>query len=184
MTSKDSFGSENHDHDLVTWNDFSDTLKAWLFFVEPAFEANFKDVEKASTPLELSSVTDDTKGRSMKLYAILSSLLKHTPKAILRQQDDRNGFGVWRQLHAVYAPRTQARSMALLNAIMTLPPCVKDKTLREQIQSLERMATEYLQMSGSAPGPDVLPGTLTRVLPQRIRERVQLQMMSGRRTRV
>ena len=175
----ETFGSESHDSDLLSWNEWQSTFRAWLFFAEGAFEEDFATVDShLGTPLKLHEMTEPTRSRASKLYAILSSLLKHRPKAVLRQLQERNGFECWRQLHNIYAPRNQARSMAILSAIMSAPQfTMKDKTLREQVLALDRMALEYTKASGGPPGDDVLLGTLIRVLPQKIREHIQLQML-------
>ncbi|OLQ02942.1 hypothetical protein AK812_SmicGene14196 [Symbiodinium microadriaticum] len=114
--------------------------------------------------------------RAQRLYAILASLLRAKPKAILRQITDRNGLEVWRVLTNTYAPKTKFRGLALLNALMALPTFTKDRSLREQIHGLERVAHEYQRVTGRQPGEDVLLGTLVRCLPSAIKQHVQLQM--------
>ena len=42
--------------------------------------------------------------------------------------------------------------------LMQTPNCVREKTLREHIQNMERVTAEYQKISGQAVGPDVLPG--------------------------
>ena len=119
---------------------------------------------------ELQEITDSSRSRASKLYAILSSLLKHRPKAVLRQLQERNGFECWRELHNIYAP---IRGAAW--AIMSTPQfTTKDKILRVQVLALDRMALEYTKALG---GDDVLLGTLVRILSQKIRKHIQLQML-------
>ncbi|CAE7242878.1 unnamed protein product [Symbiodinium sp. CCMP2592] len=120
----------------------------------------------------------ETAERSRRLYAILSSLLQHKPKMLLRQVPNRNGYETWRQLVNIYAPRSKVRGLALLNAIMSFPPFVKSKTTREQVDGLDRLAQEYERVSGVAVNPDILLGTLLRVLPAHLRNHIQLQMKS------
>ena len=114
--------------------------------------------------------------RSQRLYAILASLLKAKPRTLLRQVQGRNGYEVFRQLVGVYAPRSKARSLAIINAVVAMPRFSKEKTLREQLASLERLATEYERITGKSVGDDVLLGTVLRCLPQAIRQHIQLQM--------
>ena len=93
----ETFGSESHDSDLLSWNEWQSTFRAWLFFAEGAFEEDFATVDShLGTPLKLHEMTEPTRSRASKLYAILSSLLKHRPKAVLRQLQERNGFECWR----------------------------------------------------------------------------------------
>ena len=171
------FGSESHETDLNQWQDFTHQLKSWLIFAEPAFEAELDAIEKnLGIPATLSSMTTEQASRSMKLYAILSSILKHRPKAILREVENRCGFETWRRLNNAYAPKTRARSMAVLSALMQTPHFTKDKTMREQIQSMERVAAEYAKISGHDVTPDVMLGVLLRVLPAQVRQHVQLSL--------
>ncbi|CAE7292356.1 unnamed protein product [Symbiodinium sp. CCMP2592] len=97
---------------------------------------------------------------------------------LLRQVPNRNGYETWRQLVNIYAPRSKVRGLALLNAIMSFPPFVKSKTTREQVDGLDRLAQEYERVSGVAVNPDILLGTLLRVLPAHLRNHIQLQMKS------
>ena len=95
---------------------------------------------------------------------------------MLRAIPEYNGFELWRQLQTVYAPRTRARSLALLSAYMSYPGYTKDKSFREQVNTLERVADEYQKVAGVAIGPDVRLGVLVRVLPQHLRQHIQRQM--------
>ena len=171
------FGTSSRDHDLASWLEWSHSFKSWLFFAEQGYENDLKLVESnLDRAVDLTLASVDVIGRSQRLYAILASVLKSKPKTILRQIESRNGLEVWRQLVNTYAPKSKARSLALLNALMSVPTFTKDKTLREQMHGIERIAGEYERVTGRAVGDDVLLGTLVRCLPQAIRQHVQLQM--------
>ena len=172
-----SFGSTSHDHDCASWPDWSHAFRSWLIFAEGMYETELKVVEdNLSVVQNIATMPAASADRSRRLYAILASLLQHRPKAMLRQVEGRCGYETWRQLVNSYAPRSKVRGLALLNAIMTLPSFTKDKTMREQIDGLERIAQEYEKVSGSPISPDILLGTLIRVLPQQLRSHIQLQM--------
>ncbi|CAE7692067.1 ent1, partial [Symbiodinium necroappetens] len=146
------FGSESHETDLNQWQDFTHQLKSWLIFAEPAFEVELDAIEKnLGTPATLSSMTTE-------------------------QVENRCGFETWRRLNNAYAPKTRARSMAVLSALMQTPHFTKDKTMREQIQSMERVAAKYAKISGHDVTPDVMRGVLLRVLPAQVRQHVQLSL--------
>ena len=89
---------------------------------------------------------------------------------------ESNGLEVWRQLHALFVPRTKVRSMAILNAIMGFPSFSKEKTLLEQVQMLERLGDEYRKASGSDISDDILLTTLVRALPRPVQQHIQLGM--------
>ena len=171
------FGSSSHDQDLAGWAEWSHSFRTWLVFAESEFEVDLGLVEDhLDGPVDLTMATPARVARSQRLYAILASLLRAKPKAILRQITDRNGLEVWRVLTNTYAPKSKFRGLALLNALMALPTFTKDRSLREQIHGLERVAHEYQRVTGRQPGEDVLLGTLVRCLPSAIKQHVQLQM--------
>ena len=173
------FGSLNSADDQTAWSDFSFTFRQWLFFADPAFESDFKHIEEnpslvvafLGNPLGAAS-----KERSKKLYSILAGTLKQRPLKVLRQVDGANGLEVFRQLSALYAPRTKGRSLALLNALMSYPQFSKDRSTLEQVQNLEKLADEYRRSSGHDISDDILLSTLIRVLPKNVQQHVQLTM--------
>ena len=113
------FGNPNSTEDQTAWSDFSFTFRQWLFFADPAYEDDFKQIEEHPTVAVVFSANElgaASKDRSKKLYSVLAGILKHRPLKVLRQVDDANGLEVYRQLSSLYAPRTKGRSVALLNA--------------------------------------------------------------------
>jgi len=153
------FGSLNSAEDQTAWSDFSFTFRQWLFFADPAFESDFKHIEK--NPSLVVTFLDNplgaaSKERSKKLYSILAGILKQRPLKVLRQVDGANGLEVFRQLSALYAPRTKGRSLGLLNALMSYPQFSKDRSTLEQVQNLEKLADEYRRSSGHDISDDIL----------------------------
>ena len=59
---------------------------------------------------------------------------------------------------------------------MQYPGFTKDRTLREQISALERLAQEYQLVTKKDVQDDLMLGTLIRALPANIRNQVQLQI--------
>ena len=173
----ETFGSLSHEADLAAWQDWMHSFKNWLTFADPEYEKLLQIVDQnLDTVIDVSKEGEDVKVRGAKLYAVLSSLLKHKPRTLLKQVEDRNGWEVWRQLQNTYAPKTRARSLAILNALTSAPNFTKDKTLQEQVLALERISAEYTRASGRSVGDDIMLGTLVRCLPQNIRSHVQLVM--------
>lgn len=173
----DPFEPKSAEEEHSLWPDFLLNFKSWLYYADNVYETDLDDVEShLDTAVDLLTLPMDKEIRAKQLYSILTGLLKGRALRILRQTDDRNGFEVYRQLCRLYAPNTKSRTMALLSAIMSLPPFVKDKTLLEQIQGLERLREEYRKAGGQALPDDVLLSTLLRVLPTHIRQQMQLRM--------
>ena len=180
LSKPDPFGSASHEADLSAFQDWVQTVRNWITFADGEYEKLLQVVEKnLDKAIDLTKESDEVKQRGAKLYAVLSSMLRHKPRTILKQVEDRNGYEVWRQLHNIYAPKTRARSLAILNALTGAPVFTKDKTLQEQVFALERISNEYTRVSGRSVGDDVLLGTLLRCLPAHIRSHIQLVMNEG-----
>ena len=173
----DPFGSAESYTDLSKWNEFNMSFRAWITYAEPSFETDLNAAEaKGDVVFEFATLTDTQKQRSNQLYSILTGLLKHRPLIVLRGVSERNGLEVWRQLSQIYTPRNKSRSLAILTTLMQYPPFTKDKTLREQVATLDRLAQEYSRVAGKEPSDDILLGTLMRVLPSQIRAHLQVQL--------
>ena len=171
------FGPDTPEDERAEFPDWSVQFKAWLFYADSEFEAMLLHVEEnIATPVDVSGFSDENKERVAQLYSILTGILKGRPFRILRNVSDRNGLEVWRQLVSAFQPHTKSRAVSLLTALMNLPPFGKDRSLREQIQSLDLMRNEYRRAAGREVPDDVALATLTRVLPNHIRQHVQLQM--------
>ena len=143
------------------------------------FTADLEFVEEHSDVVVTFKDTAEGKAseaRAKKLYAILAGILKNRPLRLLRQVTSSNGLEVWRQLHALYVPRTKVRSMAILGTIMSFPVFSKDKTLLEQIQVLERLGDEYHKTTGTNISEDILQTILVRSLPKAVQQHIQLGM--------
>ena len=172
----ESLGFENQDADHSKWTEFVVGFKAWLTFAEPQFDAGLRDAEAASDPLDINVMSAEEAARSKRLFSVLSGLLRHRPLVILNSVTDRNGYEVWRLLTSVFAPKTKARGLAILSTLMQYPSFTKDRTLREQISALERLAQEYQLVAKKEVQDDLMLGTLIRALPANIRNQVQLQI--------
>ena len=176
----DPFGSEVHDTDLNNWQDFSTNFKAWLFYANSKYEEDFLRIEITHADQPIVSVdgeAEDLRGRCHELYSVLTGLLRGKPLRMLRQVENRNGYEVWRQLSQLFQPRTKARAISTLSALMNIPTFVqKDRTLLDQILGLERLRTEYCRASGTDIADDIMLSVLVRALPKAIQQHVQLQM--------
>ncbi|CAE7303180.1 unnamed protein product [Symbiodinium sp. CCMP2592] len=137
-------GGDSHEADLARWQEFAHSFRSWILYAEPAFETELDMIEKhPDVVITLGEMARATGVRARRLYAILSGLLKGRPLVMLRAVEEHNGFELWRQLISVYAPRTRARSLALLSAYMAYPAFVKERSIREQVSALERISEEY-----------------------------------------
>ena len=173
------FGTTTSSEDQNNWADFAFSFKQWLCFADSGYSSDLNDVEEhTEVPVTFSETPEGVaiKNRSFKLYAILAGILKNRPLRLLRQTPNSNGLEVWRQLHSLYAPKTKVRSMAILSAIMGYPAFTKDRTLVEQLQTLERLGDEYYKTAGVNIAEDILLTTLVRSLPRQVQQHIQLGM--------
>ena len=173
------FGSATSSEDQNKWADFAFSFRQWLCFADSGYSSDLNDVEEhTEVPVTFSETPEGVaiKNRSFKLYAILAGILKNRPLRLLRQTPNSNGLEVWRQLHSLYAPKTKVRSMAILSAIMGYPAFTKDRTLVEQLQTLERLGDEYCKTAGVNIAEDILLTTLVRSLPRHVQQHIQLGM--------
>eukprot|EP00434_Breviolum_minutum_P046245 symbB.v1.2.041711.t1/scaffold8537.1/size8461/1 len=159
----DSFGSEDQDQDQKGWRDFLHNFKSWLYYADGSFEAGLSNVDQnPKDVLDLNAMEPAHKAKSIQLYAILSGLLKGKPLRVLRQQEDRNGLEVYRQLVQTFTPSSRTRSLSLLQALMQFPQFTKDRTFTEQILSLERLRSEYQRCAGQDISDDLALSILVK----------------------
>ena len=75
-----------------------------------------------------------------------------------------------------YQPRTRARSISFLSALMNFPAFKKNQTIIEQIQGFERLRNEYRRSSGVELADEISLFILVRCLPKALQQHVQLQL--------
>ena len=173
----DHFGSEDVDLDQRTWRDFLLNFKSWLFYADSKFESELKFVEEhPKVSIELSKLNGEEQSRALQLYSIFTGVLRGKPLRLLRQQEDRNGLEVYRELLQQFQPSSKSRALSLLSAYMQAPAFVQEKTLHEQVLGLERLRSEYQRCAGENVSDDLALSILVRCLPNHIRQHVQLQM--------
>lgn len=109
-------------------------LKAWLFLGNPKFEVDLHRAESHKTgAIDVSAEPEDVQLRCKQFYNIMTGLLRGKPLRMLRQIENRNGYELWRQLCQLFAPKTKARSISVLSALLHVPQFSKDRTLLDQV---------------------------------------------------
>eukprot|EP00434_Breviolum_minutum_P046450 symbB.v1.2.042024.t1/scaffold9057.1/size4289/1 len=173
----DPYGTDDVEQDISRWTEFYDNFRAWLFYADKEYEASLDHLENnTATPIDMSTMDSSQQDRSKQLYSILIGSLRGRPLRILKGVAGRNGFEAWRQLLSQYQPRTRARSISMLSALMNFPPFNKTQTIIEQIQGFERLRHEYRRLSGIDLADDVSLSILVRCLPKALQQHVQLQL--------
>jgi len=173
----DSFGSQDHEQDQKGWYDFLQDSKSLLYYGDGSFETGLTNVDQnPKDVLDLNAIEAPHKVKSVQLYAILSGLLKGKPLHVLRQQEDRNGLEVYRQLVQTFTSSSRTRTLSLLQALMQFPQFTKDRTFTEQILSLEHLRSEYQRCAGQDISDDLALSILVKCLPSAMRQHIQLQI--------
>ena len=151
----DVFGPNTAEEEASQWSDWRLSFKSWLLFANEKYEKDLDEAEKASSPLK--EMTEEQQTRSETLHSILSGMLRNRPLKVLRAVEGRNG-------------------LSLLQAVLNFPSFTKDKTYLEQILNLERIIDEYQKVSNEALSSNTKLSVLLRVIPQHLRQHVQLSM--------
>ena len=171
------YGTDDMEHDISKWTEFYDNFRAWLFYADKEYEAGLDHLESnTATPIDMSTWDVAVQDRSKQLYSILIGSLRGRPLRILKGVSDRNGYEDWRQLLSQYQPRTRARSISMLSALMNFPAFNKNQTIVEQIQGFERLRNEYRRSSGVELADDISLSILVRCLPKTLQQHVRLQL--------
>ena len=119
----------------ISWTEFYDNFRAWLFYADKEYEAGLDHLESnPATPIYMSTLDVAVQDRSKQLYCFLIGSLRGRLIRILKGVSDRNGYEAWKQLLAQYQPRTRARSISMLSALMNFPAFNKNQTFVEQIR--------------------------------------------------
>ena len=171
------YGTDDMEQDISKWTEFYDNFRAWLFYADKEYEASLDHLESnTATPIDMSTLDVAVQDRSKQLCSILIGSLRGRPLRILKGVRNRNGYEAWRQLLSQYQPRTRARSISMLSALMNFPAFNKNQTIVEQIQGFERLRSEYRRSSGVELADDISLSILVRCLPKALQQHVQLQL--------
>ena len=177
VSKPEPYGTDDVEQDISKWTEFYDGFRAWLLYADPEYETSLDHLESnTATPVDISTMDGPQVSRARQLYSILIGSLKGKPLRILKGVSNRNGFEAWRQLLAQYQPRTRARSISLLSALMNFPVFNKSQTILEQVQGFERLRAEYRKSSGVDLADDVSLSILVRCLPKHLQQHIQLQL--------
>ena len=110
----------------------------------------------------MSTLQDQRKADSVKLYSVLSSYLKNRPLKILRSVLNNDGFEVWRRLSVELQPTSRSRSLAMAQALVSFPSMSKGASLYDYVLTYEKLVDEYEKLSGLRYDPNLKIGTLLK----------------------
>ena len=115
LKAPEAWKPQNREEELVQWRDFRFQLINWLAAIDSAYVSEIQTITSSvDSPREISSMAEDTRNRSYKLFSVLCGLLKGRPLALLKQfEESRNGYEGLRILFKEMEPHQRMRSLAL-----------------------------------------------------------------------
>ena len=99
---------------------------SWLSFGDSRYQVAFDRIDKLKPSEDLNACNAKEKELSTKLYSILTSYWKGRCSGLVRNlSKTRDGFRLWRALLAEFGPVSRQRSLAVAQALASLPmfPC-------------------------------------------------------------
>ena len=98
--------------------------------------------EHSETEIVMGNLTSENQVRSMKMYGLLSSLVRNRALAVVKAVPESNGLEAWRQLCAALRPQSKSCGLAIVAAISSWPSFDMNKSLQAQILKLEEAFNE------------------------------------------
>ena len=132
-----------------------------------------RDLDASYDLYDLDDMTDETKGRSVRLYSLLTSYERQRPLKLIRHVKKENGFAAWQILLRELQPATRARSLALLSQLSRVQ-FAEGKTVAEQLPQYESLINEYERISGHTYSDDAKVAAVLLACPMQIRQRLHL----------
>ena len=174
LKTPDLFKPESRDAELKTWGDWKFSFVNYIKGIDPSMASNMDMVEKnVNGNCVMDDMSDETKGKAVRLYSLLTSYLRHRPLKLIRHMKKENGFEAWRVLLKEMQPATRARSLALLSQLSRIQ-FEEKKTVSEQLPQFEALVQEYERISGQDYSDDAKVAAVLLACPMTIRQHLHL----------
>ena len=176
------FAPTNKEDELICFPDWKWEFQQYVNGISPEMGLLMTAVEEhADESVPMNRLNEEKQAQSMKLYALLGSMMKGRAGQIIRAQKDNTGFESWRLILKTLSPESKSRSLALLGAITAyqlseelkiavvlkaLPPVIKNyvsvlteedidyNRLREVLMMWERTQQKWTGQTSIAGGFD------------------------------
>ena len=169
----DAFKAETRSEELQKWQDWKFAFENFIGMIDSQLLKDMKNVEKTATEIKMSSLNEEVKPRSEKLYSMLSMLMKNRPLRLVRGVQEQNGFEAWRVLMKDMQPSTRQRSLALVQALNKVK-FDSSKSVTEQLPQFETMVREYERVSQTTYHEDLKVAAILTALPSALRTSLQM----------
>lgn len=125
------------------WRDWVWSLEQRLGSLDAEYPVEIDNIRKNLSHAQDLTVMTESERKSVFLYGLLASLLKHRPLLVLKQVSGCNGYEALRQLMESCEPVSRNRAMGLLNAMLAWPQFNTKTSFLAQILKLETAFAEY-----------------------------------------
>ena len=174
LKAPDVFKPDSRDNELKLWGDWKFSLMNYIKGIDPTMANDMDLVERdLEANYDMDDMTDETKGRAVRFYSLLTSYLRQRPLKLIRHVKKENGFEAWQILLREVQPATRARALALLSQLPRIQ-FAEGKTVSEQLPQFEALINEYERISGHGYSDDAKVAAVLLACPMQIRQRLHL----------
>lgn len=116
-----SWEPKSREEEITMWRDWVWSLEQRLGSLDAEYPVEIDNIRKNLSHAQDLTVMTESERKSVFLYGLLASLLKHRPLLVLKQVSGCNGYEALRQLMESCEPVSRNRAMGLLNAMLAWP---------------------------------------------------------------
>ena len=137
------FNPTTREDEISKWREWSWQFEQYLGSLDHHYVSDILDLRKNPTHVvDDSEQSSEEQRRSIFMYGLMAALLKGRPLLMLKAVKNFNGYEGYRQLVLSNEPKSQNRSMSLLNVIMTWPQFSPKTSMISQVMKLEQAFAE------------------------------------------
>ena len=169
--------------DPVKFTLWQEQFLNWICFVDPRYNDIFNSLSAVSDEtVNLAEVQKSRRSEvtemAHRLYSILASYLRGAASQVVRANvRERNGFQVWKDLQALYLPKTRPRALALGQAIIKHPPFhTSGRSMMENLLQFDQLLEQYAAASGQAMPDNLIVSTILGCVDAQTKKHLQLTM--------
>ena len=170
------FNPSSREDEISKWREWSWQFEQYLGSFDHHYVSDMVDLRKNPTAVVDDSVqSSEEQKRSIFMYGLMAALLKGRPLLMLKAVKNFNGYEGYRQLVLSNEPKSQNRSMSLLNVIVTWPQFSPKTSMISQVMKLESAFMEYEKLGDPLP-ETIRAAVLLRCLTGQLKTWMQLQL--------
>ena len=170
------FNPSSREDEISVWREWSWQFEQYLGSLDHHYVSDIVDLCKNPTAVVDASVqSSEEQKRSIFMYGFMAALLKGRPLLMLKAVKNFNGNDSYRQLVLSNEPKSQNRSMSLLNVITTWPQFSPKTSMISQVMKLESAFMEHEKLGEPLP-KTIRAAVLLRCLTGQLKTWMQLQL--------